>query len=154
MKTHRKKMILTILVIIALFGLTACGPKSKSIDDIFRGEHQLRKMGQLVGSKDKTKESFFLITYNQNETKITVVAIKFAWKMNDSTYALSSLPMEKIRIKLDKNVTVPTIKFRWNPNSGNNIDLIQELMDNDIVYALITVNEKDWPTDISLPMNR
>lgn len=156
MKTLRKKMILFIVIIISLLGFNACGPQPKKIgiDDILSGEHQLRKMGQLVGSESKTKQSFFLISYNQKETKTTVVSIKFAWKMNDGTYALSSLPLEKIRIKLEKNISAPTIKFRWNSCDCANINITQEIMDMNVLYAVITVSETDWPTDISLPMNR
>jgi len=147
-----KKMFLALAAIISLLCLNACGPQPKqiSINDILRGEHQLRKIGQLVGSETKTKQNFFLIAYSQTETKNTVVLIKFSWKMNDGTYASSSLPMEKIRVKLVKNISTPTIKFRWNTCDCSNKNITQEIMDMNVLYALITINETDWPTDINV----
>jgi len=157
MKAHSKKMILALTVTISLLGLNACGPQSKriSVNDILQGEHQLRKMGQLIGSEEKNKQSLFLVVYNQSESKKTAIFIKFAWKMNDSTYALSSLPIEKVRIKLVKNITAPTVKFKWHNCylDTDDANLIQKIIDRYSYYALITVNETDWPTDISLPMN-
>ena len=74
--------------------------------------------------------------------------------MNDGTYAISSLPLEKIRVKLDKEATTPTIKFKWHPWHGNRgTPQVQYLMDYHVIYALITAKEGDWPIQVNLPLN-
>jgi hypothetical protein len=123
---------------------------------MLRGEHELRKMNNFTSTNSKTNASFFLISSNFNQEKKEDLQVKFAWKMNDGTYAISSLPLEKIRIKFDPNSQAPVIKFKWirYPFGINyRVAQTQELMDKYVCYAVLVIREEDWPTKIHLPLN-
>jgi len=79
--------------------------------------------------------------------KITEPVVHFAWLMNDATntYTPASLPIDKIMIKVDNTIEVPTIKFRWRPTGQGDSTRIQDLMDRHVIYAVITIREHDWP---------
>ena len=75
--------------------------------------------------------------------------------MNDGTYAISTLPIEKIRVKFDNNVTTPTvdfdsgkIRYEWENNSD-----LEYVINHYVNYAILTVRESDWPSQINLPFN-
>lgn len=120
---------------------------------MLKGNHELRKMKDFVGVTSSSSASFFLIMGDQSQESKTEVCVKFSWKMNDGTYAISSLPIEKFRIKLDSTATTPSIKFRWIRYDSNHIAQTQELMDGYVCYAVLIIREEDWPTEIKLPLN-
>ena len=126
--------------------------QSSQAEQILKGEHKLRKIAERTDVNSKISGSFFLFVGGLNGKAETTVSVKFAWEMNDGTYALSSLPLEKIRVKLDENATTPTIKFRWTRSYPN--PEVQELMDNYVIYAVISVRESDWPVQVNLPLNQ
>lgn len=132
-------------------------PKPSYAEKILSGEHGLRKMAERIGTESKTSASFFLIAGNFKSSTSTETLIKFAWKMNDGTYAFSSLPLEKFRVRFEETASVPTVKFRWRSSNcgcpSDRVRQIQELMDDYVLYALLTVRESDWPTQITLPLN-
>jgi len=116
------------------------------------------------------------------ETKQIVTHVRFAWEIEDETYIITTLPLEKIRIKLVASTTTPTVSFFldrqaiWNATwelthyrsyqEGKNLaDLnIRRVLDDHfnphqalsryLAYVTITVSENDWPTNINLPMNK
>lgn len=120
-----------------------------------KGEHKLRKMVERTETNPRISGTFFLIVGELNVSTTTRTLVKFAWEMNDGIYALSSLPLEKIRVKLDEEATTPTIKFRWRPWRMKNVTpQIQDLMDLYVLYAVLTVRESDWPVQVNLPLNK
>ena len=142
------------IVLLAGFFMTGCSeqlprPPSQA-EQILGGEHKLRKMIERTGTNSNISGGFFLFAGALNGGTTTNVLVKFAWEMNDGTYAISSLPLEKIRVKLDEKVATPTIKFRW--GSDNTSD-VQHLMDQHVLYAVITARESDWPVQVNLPLN-
>jgi hypothetical protein len=70
--------------------------------------------------------------------------------MNDGMFAISSLPIEKIRIRLDNSITSPTIRFKWQSSTTEHV---QQLMDYYVDYAIVTVKESEWPINIKLPLS-
>ena len=131
--------------------LVGCGTPPSAVKPILGGEHNLRKMTERNGVDLSVSGGFFLVSGEVSVTQKTQTLIKFAWELNDGTYAISSLPLEKIRIKIDNNVTVPTISFSWEENYYKH--QIQDLMDCCVDYALITIKESDWPIQVNLPLN-
>ncbi len=121
-------------------------------EQILQGDHKLRKMVERTETNSHISGGFFLFVGALNGGTTTNVSVKFAWEMNDGTYAISSLPIEKIRIKLDEKVATPTIKFRWGP--CRNTRRTQHLMDDHVLYAVITAKESDWPVQVNLPLNQ
>jgi prepilin-type N-terminal cleavage/methylation domain-containing protein len=135
-------IVIAILVILGLIAWEAVsrhtGQNQMPVEpdsagaQVLQGEHKLRKM---------FPQNYFL----NSGTQIT-----FAWPLKDGTYAISTLPIEKIRVKFDQTVDAPTIKFCWTPANYAQPDY---LMSHHVIYALITVRESDWPAQIQLPLN-
>ncbi|MDP3947637.1 MAG: hypothetical protein Q8Q41_03035 [bacterium] len=155
------KRIIGVAVAMVFAGLFVAGcadkgpePPSKA-QAILEGEHKLRKMVERTDAKTSTSGGFFLFVGGFDSSAKTSVTVKFAWQMNDGTYAISSLPLEKIRVKLDDGAAVPTIKFRWLPYDSyrRTTPRVQELMDRFVLYAVVTARERDWPVHIQLPLN-
>lgn len=152
-----RNKIATILVL--LVGLFAVGcsqstpPPPSQAEQILKGEHKLRKMAERTEVNSRISGSFFLFVGNVSGTTETNISVKFAWEMNDGIYAISSLPLEKIRVKFDEKAETPTIKFRWRPWRRHDTAQVQTLMDDYVSYAVVIVRESDWPIQVNLPLN-
>jgi hypothetical protein len=110
-------------------------------------------MEQGNGVSAKSSGSFFLFSGNYSSEEQVGPIVSFAWKMNDSSYALSTLPFGKIRVKIVDTITIPTIKFRWEHTREVNPDNIDDVMRYEVIYAEISAKASDWPQNIVLPMN-
>lgn len=119
-------------------------------------------------------------SYDKGEINMYVT---YAWCIKDSIYTSSTFPIEKIRIKLVSSKSAPTVSYvlysdgimldfdsstiqglrlvspeklrdRWTHKYADYLTP-QNIFDEPkfFDYVVITVNPKDWPTDISLPMN-
>lgn len=123
------------------------------------GTHPLRKILESKETKTKLSAGFFLFMGGFDGEKKTDWLVKFAWEMNDGTYAISSLPIEKIRIRFNNEIAVPTVEFRvtnniWHESSYCSNQDLQELIGSGYVSCVvITVKESDWPAQINLPLN-
>lgn len=118
------------------------------------GEHRLRRMTERTEVSSKISGGFFLFAGVLSGKTTSNTTVKFAWEMNDGIYAFSSLPLEKIRVRIDEEVTTPTIRFvynaygwHWNPAN------VQRLIDSSVDYAILTVKNEDWPAQVELPLN-
>ncbi len=145
-----KGRIVFLSILLVGFSLMGCAESPSKVEQILKGEHQLRKMAERTDVNQRVSASFFLFVGDLNAATETTVFVKFAWKMNDGVYAISSLPLEKIRVKIDESALVPTIKFCWRQSNYLNL---QWLMDNRVDYAVVTVKESDWPVQVNLPLN-
>lgn len=151
--------LLTAVVASVILALSGCSgnnapPPPSKAQTILEGEHKLRKMVERTDVKTSTSGGFFLFVGGFESSVNTSVTVKFAWQMNDGTYAISSLPLEKFRIKFDEQAKTPTIKFRWERYSyAHSTPTTQQLMNKYVVYALLTVRERDWPISVRLPMS-
>ena len=149
-----------IMFILSGFFMAGCKrekvePLPSPAESILGGEHELRKMTERTEINSRASGSFFLFVGDFSSTAKTDIKVKFAWKMNDGKiYAISSLPLEKMRVQFDNQISTPTIKFRWRRYPFvNRTPQPQELIDNYVVYALITAREEDWPAQVNLPLN-
>lgn len=141
---------------LAVFFLTSCyiEKKEKSrLESNLEGTHQLRKMLQSSQTAGKFAGSFFLFSDSAYGEQRSEPIVSFAWQMKDSSYALSTLPFGKIRVKIADTVTVPSVKFRWVNKYEINPDNMHDVMNYAIIYAEISARAADWPQNISLPMN-
>lgn len=162
-----KTTIFLMIIIVAMFFIGSQANQQENmayaqsnygesqVGKILQGEHPLRKMVTKQSDKASLNGSFFLIFGEIRGQGETFTKVTFSWLMNDSIYAISSLPIEKIRIKFIQSKEAPSIKFRWRPDDyiyyGDNL---QEIMNDLIIYALVTCREKDWPAEIQLPLNQ
>ena len=138
------------LLLITLF-MSGCEDK-KMLGEILDGEHKLHKMVESVKINSNLSGGFFLVAGGIDQSTTEEIIIRFSWQMNDDTYAISSLPIEKIRINLDNEVTIPTIKFNWSYKIVDFTDT-QEIIDYCVDSAVVTVKPDDWPIQINLPLN-
>jgi len=65
--------------------------------------------------------------------------------------AISSLPLEKIRVKINNSQETPTISFNYAPSRAE--WELQDMMRYLVKYAIVTVKESDWPVKIQMPLN-
>ena len=121
-------------------------------ENILNGEHKLRKMTERIEQNSQLSGGFFLFIGQLSGARETKIVVKFAWEMNDGTYAISSLPLEKNRMKFNESAEVPTVKFQWE-KYGHSREL-QTLIDESVEFMLITCKESDWPVNVKLPMNQ
>lgn len=145
------------VMLILLAGLSGVGcdnaqQKPSFAERMLGGEHKLRKMGERIETSSRISGGYFLFWGSLEGSATTNVTVTFAWRLNDGTYAISSLPIEKIRIAFNEKAETPTIKFGWGSFCWG--QTIQELMDSEgMLYAVVTIRENDWPTQINLPLN-
>lgn len=111
---------------------------------ILKGEHQLRKVAAKMNPdlSVATTSYFMFASCREGSNVLHNFSVKFSWLMNDGSYSLSSLSLDKIRVKFDESYEVPTIKFRWRPSDYSDVSY---LMGNEVIYAVVTTKESDWP---------
>lgn len=121
---------------------------------MLQGEHKLRKLTESTGSNTKIHESFFIFGGTNIESTSSPI-VSFAWEKDSSTYILSTLSFNKIRIKFVDKIETPTIKFRWacGRSGYTRGDDINRIMKVNVIYAVISIQKEDWPQEINLPMN-
>lgn len=152
-----KKISLAVILLVVAFNIIGCGkpPRGPSqAEQVFNGDHKLRRIAERTDINSQISGAFFMFVGGVSGSTSTSVSVKFAWQMNDGVYAYSSLPLEKIRVNPDENATTPTIKFRWRGWNYNWAPQVQDLMDNYVTYAVITIREKDWPVQINMPLSK
>jgi hypothetical protein len=128
------------------------------IRDFFAGERSLRKMKSSDGIKSKTSTSFFLFCGSTTSSNESQSMVYFSWKVNDSIYQISSIPMTKVRMNFNEKATEPTVRFLCNdfePFGSSVNDLpnkVQWYIDHCVDGLEIKVRESDWAMDVQLPM--
>ncbi|MBI3074840.1 MAG: hypothetical protein HYY92_01320 [Parcubacteria group bacterium] len=151
----RNGLVAGLLILLAGILVSSCSDYWPELEQIMKGAHKLRKMTERTELNSRVSASFFLIVGNVSSKTTSETLVKFAWEMNDGTYALSSLPLERIRVKLDEKATTPTIEFRL-VRFGDTMGMLPELqriMNRHVNYAIVTAKESDWPVKINLPLN-
>ncbi len=151
----KKHFIFFTFIICGLTLVFSCNDEDKKskLDLNLEGTHQLRKMTQGTSNNTRSSSSFFLFSGSSYNEQSTEPIVSFAWKMNDGTYALSTLPFGKIRIRILDSIHIPTVKFKWTNNYVINHDNMSAVMKYEVIYAEISAKATDWPQNISLPMN-
>jgi len=149
-------MLFKLVPIVLFVTLLACvyieftPNKPSQTQLVLEGEHRLHKMPERTDGTSRTFE-FFL--FAGDFTQSTSTAVKFAWEMKDGSYAISSLPLEKIRIRFDEKATTPTIRFQWSTTAfTENMRDLQRMIDYNVHWAVITTRESDWPAKVDLPI--
>ncbi len=149
-------LVLIISLIITL--IIKNSPKEQKFEDMgsckaLSGIHEL--------SMIQKNGEYFSFVSNSNG-----VRVYFSWLSNDNkTYILSSMPIERIRVKFDNNSKKPTIEYSvyvWSKSGlfGDHLDketnnLEQNTYISDVekytAYAVIICKESDYPKEISNP---
>ena len=135
----------------AFLGVNSQLGAMSACEDALEGEHVLRKMTNSVYSSGSvTGSGFFFMGsggMSINGKQSTEPSVTFAWLHKSGDWIITTLPLSKVRVRFS-DVSAPYVKFRW-------IWCHSETQINDsIVYVLIFCKESDWPTDVTLPMNK
>jgi len=142
------KLLSIMVVLVSSLFLAGCNGEPvgqpSPAEPILKGDHTLRKIGENSDNL-KSQSEYFIFNGDIRSAQADAVTVKFFWKMNDGSYAISSLSLEKIRPKFDPEATTPTIKFRWRVCDRLEVATPQTLMDKNVIYAIITLKESDWP---------
>lgn len=179
---NMRKLFSLLNIIIFTIGGSSCESGDKHKQALFdkamipyKGTHLLRKM--FVKEKEVTiKEpgkahvsgGFFLFIGNVSgeytegtEKKFVTTNIKFAWDAGDNTFVISTIPLERIRIKLIEKNETPSVSFLskevyFSPYLMH--DKLESIDSNEFFlqyldYAVFTVNSEEWPTNINIPFN-
>jgi len=143
------------LVILSLVILS--GHQNNYINQDNQKEYKLRKMMQMKDENSRLREDFFLILGSISGESKTEIKIVFSWESEKDTYAITSIPITLVKIKLDENIQTPTVRFFWKFNSRYHSDYDRVTDDLGIKgvldYALITCRSEQYPEEINLPLN-
>ncbi len=122
-----------LLVLFSVILLVSCGEHKERDSEIgkqLKGEHELKILNS-VHDTIIPESKYFSIKSSK---------LYFCWKTNDNTYSIDYIDITKIKIAINEEIEVPTIKFRWIPSSENSL---QQIMDLSVIYAVITCKEQD-----------
>ena len=109
-------IIIGSLCIGAVFGIGHLTIKEEqqrklAFQEIYERKFELRRLFPSTVNKEESSGSFFLFMGGYSSSKTQEVRVKFAWKGSDGIYTISEVPIEKIRVKIEK-VEVPYIQIR------------------------------------------
>ncbi len=108
---------------------------------------------------------FFLFAgqANGSYSETTETTVTFAWEYNGS-YVISTVPLQKMRVRIsDLDTAPPSVTLVVNKGGcGFTLDGIGSefnsnqngFLDKFIDYVEVTCRSEDWPTEISLPLQR
>lgn len=121
---------LAFFAIFSTLIFSGCGrngpnPYTPEVKSFYESSHELRKM---FNREDKVtvktpgeghlEGGFFLLiggvsgSYKEGSTAEYVATnVRFAWEVKDNTYAVITVPIEKVRVKIAEKVEVPTVAF-------------------------------------------
>lgn len=110
-----------------------------SAGKILAGEHKLGRLND----GDST-EQYFLINDSSADT-YTKTKLSFSFQLSDGSYTMATLPLDKIRVKIDEYVETPYVNFSWTLTAHADV---QYIMDNSVIYMLVHCKSGHFPIDI------
>jgi len=125
--------------------------KRMHINKMLLGNKKLKKF-RITKTKDTVKQGYFFLFFGEcEEFNINKTTVTFYWLNNNNEYIISELPLNRIRIKIDNNITEPYINFVVYDNIAYyNDNYIMRHIDEYISYAVVTCKDEDFPNDINL----
>lgn len=162
---RNQKLQWICVFILSTFSFSRCtiapapAEAPSKLEKLLGGTHPLRRMMNVSETNSSLSGGYFMFFGGIHGQSQTEQIVKFAWLMNDSvSYAISSLPLEKIRIQFSDTISVPTIKYCWHrldatDYMGRGSHTLEEYMSNCVTYAVVTVKEEDWEVKLDLPLS-
>lgn len=187
-----KQLLVAFLVIVAGMVLGGCTYENPPLLDEIRGfyetPHKLHRM--VMRQEEVTMRNpgqgnlsggFFLFLGGvqgeyQGGSEATYVStqIRFFWDLGDNVYTMTTLPLEKIRIRIVDDIDIPTVEFYLNERIINDafthagvgrVEIVErdlrailcnysnpyEALDKYLEYAIFSVKAEDWPENINFP---
>ncbi len=152
-------------------------PPVRYISDALAGKHVLHKVSY---REDNHKTSqwnmdggFFLfmgsVSGSGSSEEKVLKSVVISWELKDSSFAITPLPVEKVRIKLDSGIKERYVTFEYvnayycegceediyNHTTMKGYPLIrypsvQDMIGNNLVNAVIHCRPEDWTPNISM----
>ena len=188
-----KQLLVAFLVIVAGMVLGGCTyvenpPLLDEIRGFYETPHKLHRM--VMRQEEVTMRNpgqgnlsggFFLFLGGvqgeyQEGSEATYVStqIRFFWDLGDNVYTMTTLPLEKIRIRIVDDIDIPTVEFYLNERIINDAlthggvgraEIVErdlrailcnysnpyEALDKYLEYAIFSVKAEDWPENINFP---
>lgn len=136
-----------LVIIVMMAALPGCcgqprGPESieqqSKLGQVLFGDHQLRR----IFTDENDKADIFMFSTNNG-----VMTATFSWQMNDGMWAISTLPIDKLRVNFSES-SEPSVKFCWRRSLS--VPAMEEIMGSYVSYAVITISERDWPIKLQM----
>lgn len=143
MKT--KSIIYKILLLLIL--LASCKEQPNKVDEILKGNHELRKFKTITQEGYSWNAGYFLIAGKGSGSSYKDIKASFSWKMNTGEYEISEIELSKIRVRIDNTVTTPYITFNWDYGRITNLE---HILLSYVNYITITCKEEDYPVNIKI----
>ena len=124
---------------------------------VISGYHPLRQIAEHDATNSSFSGSFFVFAGGMSGGTETVQQVTFSWKNNSNQYQFMTVPLDKIRVEMQDDLTLPYVIFNQREGSitQNAADWNNSPSSDDILYFVdsitICVNPKDWPVNIHLP---
>ncbi len=136
-----KKLLLFFALPLILISCSLPSDKANFTDlgKLLAGNHELNKLPLKVDPTQGQQNTYFIV-------KDAGKTLTFAWQLPDSSFVISSIELNKVRLKFDPLTEIPVIKFRW--QGQNSIDLDQAFTSGYIKYIIVTCKESDFPFQI------
>jgi hypothetical protein len=161
-----KKILVLLSLAILFIGCERYKVRQERKNHIIKNlskNNLIRKMFYKEGVQNQTKSDFggfFVFGIGaggggSSSTSILKKTVTFAYKYEDD-YIVTSLPLSKIRIRLDKECKQPTVSFKVRTNASFYVINEHILNDTDfkyvVIYARITCHPNMWKVNINMPL--
>ena len=133
-------MVVVAICLAASSRITMWNEERLLEEKVYGEDHQLSRMSIKIINKNETKEAFFFLSGKSYNNSIRKTNITFNWEL-EGEYIISDLPRDKIRMRLDEDQEIPTIKFE-KKFCYNGKKTMQEII-SCIEYAVVTCKSKD-----------
>lgn len=135
-----------MLIAFAALMLVGCDlPRQNTCENVFKGEHKLMCMTTYSMMHETGFECEYAIVRGDS--------LHYVWLTNDVTdnnlqfiYCMSSIPVNKVRIKIDENVYEPYVKYRW--CACNSASDVQAAINDNVVYMVLVCSSADCPPQL------
>jgi hypothetical protein len=178
---------LSVVMILAGMALPPWlnGKVWKNASEFYQTPHRLRTMFTenkesviTTPAKGHVSGNFFVFTggldgdYTGGTVeKVAVTQIRFGWETKDGVYVITTIPFEKVRIRLVDKLDAPSVSFvlsrspddlhsskklgkKTSHINWNDYNNPEPIFAQYLAYAIFTVKVGDWPSDIRLPLEK
>lgn len=153
MKTYFAVLLLGLFCLGCSDSSSTSRPMSR-VGQMLEGTHPIKAFSQPSTVVHGSIEgSYFLFAGELNGKLGTTTNVKFMWENNNQEYLIASLPVTKVRFKIDNSLTIPNVRFRWRHSNFADPDYslsMDTIMQHNVIYALITCPEKDLPSQMEI----
>lgn len=141
------KKLFPYIAAVTLAFATGCVKETETdsaVGQALRGTHPLKALTVQTTTQGSASGGYFILVGSLEAQAIQTAKLRFAWTDNQGLVSISELPVTKLKFQFNPSNSTPTIKFRWMP--GSYAQDTQSLMDREVIYALISCREEDFPS--------